>query len=295
MSLFLHFLNWIHGCLHSFQQGGHPTLVGNLLRAATIGIAFWLLEKLWTGDVPKAEWPSLKRDLVYWIFTGYLMTKWALSLVFAVAAVTSLWFLPTNRTWLSAQPFWLQIMEMLLLSDFLAYWAHRSMHRIPFLWRIHAMHHSSESLTWLAATRVHPLETIWMRICSILPIFLLGFSPKVFAIYIPWYGLHQVFIHCSPKWNSGKLAYLITLPDFHHWHHTSEEHAIDKNFSFLFPVFDFLFGTAYLPRDSRPAKYGLLNENIEETFAAQLCYPFQGWAANTTPVFHPEPDSHRAS
>ena len=84
-----------------------------------------------------------------------------------------LWALSYFRGWLdglapsglrsavAGQPFWLQLLEVVVLSDFLVYWGHRLQHRVGFLWRFHAVHHSAEHLDWLAAHREHPLDSVY--------------------------------------------------------------------------------------------------------------------------------------
>ncbi len=62
------------------------------------------------------------------------------------------------RHMVAAQPWWLQAVEVILLSDFSIYWGHRLQHRVGFLWRFHAVHHSAERLDWLVAHREHPLH-----------------------------------------------------------------------------------------------------------------------------------------
>src|SRR5215211_7239263 len=96
-----------------------------------------------------------------------------------------LWALTHFRTWLdeyvpsafrsrvAAQPWWLQVMEVIVLSDFFVYWAHRLQHRVGFLWRFHAVHHSAEQLDWLAAHREHPIDTIYTMGLINLPVFVL--------------------------------------------------------------------------------------------------------------------------
>jgi sterol desaturase/sphingolipid hydroxylase (fatty acid hydroxylase superfamily) len=64
------------------------------------------------------------------------------------------------RQAVAAQPWWLQVLEVVVLSDLIIYWGHRLQHRVGLLWRFHAVHHSAEHLDWLAAHREHPLDTI---------------------------------------------------------------------------------------------------------------------------------------
>src|SRR5262245_17415371 len=65
------------------------------------------------------------------------------------------------RDAVATQPWWLQAIEVVLLSDLLVYWGHRLQHRVDWLWRFHSIHHSAEHLDWLAAHREHPLDTVY--------------------------------------------------------------------------------------------------------------------------------------
>src|SRR5215831_8460744 len=85
------------------------------------------------------------------------------------------------RDAVASQPWWLQAVEVVLLSDFLIYWGHRLQHRVGFLWRFHAVHHSAEHLDWLAAHREHPLDTIYTLTLINLPPLLLGFPLETLA------------------------------------------------------------------------------------------------------------------
>src|SRR5260370_5884100 len=60
------------------------------------------------------------------------------------------------RQGVASQSWWLQVIEVVLLSDFFIYWAHLLQHRVGCLWRFHAVHHSAQHLHWIAAHRDHP-------------------------------------------------------------------------------------------------------------------------------------------
>lgn len=85
--------------------------------------------------------------------------------------------LPDNPIvlYVQAQPIWLQFIELLIVVDFTVYWLHRAMHEVNFLWRFHAIHHSTEYMDWLASSRLHVIEVLMTRFIATLPIFLLGF------------------------------------------------------------------------------------------------------------------------
>src|SRR5579864_3059643 len=88
------------------------------------------------------------------------------------------------RAAVAQQPWWLQAMEAVLLSDLCMYWGHRLQHRVPFLWRFHAVHHSSEHMDWLAGHREHPLDSIYTMTLINLPPMLLGFPLQTIASFL---------------------------------------------------------------------------------------------------------------
>jgi sterol desaturase/sphingolipid hydroxylase (fatty acid hydroxylase superfamily) len=80
-----------------------------------------------------------------------LAVQWVTIITMKPAQVLFAWVLDEQwRMSIGKQPLWLQIIEILLITDFVQYWAHRAFHRIPFLWKFHAIHHSAERMDWLA-------------------------------------------------------------------------------------------------------------------------------------------------
>lgn len=105
-----------------------------------------------------------------WVTDGMYLTINHL----AVQALTFLTLLPATSlagvwqpAWLQAhvtgQPAWIQFIEIVVVADLVQYWIHRAYHAVPALWRIHAVHHSSETMDWLAGPRLHLIETVSMR------------------------------------------------------------------------------------------------------------------------------------
>ena len=79
-------------------------------------------------------------------------------------------------------------------------------------------------------------------------------------------------VSCLEK---ARLDRVIATPRFHHWHHSAEEHAVDKNFAVHLPLLDYLFGTLLLTRDgSWPAAYGIAGNPIPEKYFVHTAYPF---------------------
>lgn len=232
--------------------------------ALAIGATFFaLLERRWV-----VRW-SRRVDIAYWFLNPFVSRPLA-------ALAAGLLFLALGRTgstWFSSQPLPLQWIEVLIGSDLSGYWSHRLFHRHP-LWRFHAIHHSSESLDWLAAARVHPLNEAISRVLQLLPLFLVGFDPRVVAGAVPVLTFYALFLHANVDWDFGPLRCVIATPRFHRWHHTSEDEGLDKNFAGLFPWIDSLFGTLYLPNNRSPKVFGT-KDIIPSNFLGQLAYPFR--------------------
>ena len=83
------------------------------------------------------------------------------------------------------------------------------------------------------------------------------------------------FIHANVRWEFRPLRRVIATPAFHHWHHSAEHDAIDKNFAVHTPLWDLLFGTYYLP-NRWPSGYGIANgRGVPTGWFGQLIHPFK--------------------
>jgi sterol desaturase/sphingolipid hydroxylase (fatty acid hydroxylase superfamily) len=174
------------------------------------------------------------------------------------------------RQAVALQPWWLQAVEVVLLSDFLVYWGHRLQHRVGFLWRFHSVHHSAEHLDWLAAYREHPLDTVYTVGIVNLPFVLLGFPFETIAGFIAFRGLWAIYIHSNVRLSLGPLRMLIGSPELHHWHHDRDRDA--GNYANLSPLMDLLFGTYRCP-DHAPEHLGI-NEPTPRTYLGHLLHAF---------------------
>jgi len=124
--------------------------------------------------------------------------------------------------------------------------------------------------------RVHPINEAISHALSATPLLLLGFSIGAFAAYVPFLTLYAIMLHANVSWSFGPLRYVLASPTFHRWHHTSEQEGLDRNFAGLLPVYDWLFGTLYLPQTSRPRRFGVIGTRVPDGLPAQLLAPFRG-------------------
>lgn len=166
----------------------------------------------------------------------------------------------------------------ILVADLAQYWTHRAYHEVPFLWRFHAVHHSVKTMDWLAGSRQHMLELIATRVCVLAPLYVLGFSEGVMNAYIVVVGFQAVFNHANVHLPWGPLKYVLVTPDFHHWHHASDDEAIDRNYAAHYAFLDYLFGTAVKSAKKFPEKYGVVGDYMPDGFVRQQLFPFRGSA-----------------
>jgi len=177
---------------------------------------------------------------------------------------------------LGAQAVWMQVLQIYLISDFFSYWSHRLFHNGRW-WPFHAVHHSSENLDWLAAVRVHPVNEFITKFAQVTPLLLLGYNPLAVGSAPVVLTLYAILLHANVNWTFGPLKYVIATPVFHRWHHSKDREAWDKNFAGLFPFWDILFGTFYMPKGRVPENFGIHDE-MPSSLTGQLIQPFKQFA-----------------
>jgi sterol desaturase/sphingolipid hydroxylase (fatty acid hydroxylase superfamily) len=165
-------------------------------------------------------------------------------------------------------------MEMLLLLDLASYASHRLCHTVPWLWRFHAIHHSTTNMNWLSAARTHPLDDAFRLSLNLLPLFCLGFPIHAAMKLFPLVAFYALFVHSNLALTLRPISYLVTSPVYHRFHHTLRAEGGDKNFAGLFPIFDKIFGTYYLPR-TLPVRLGPDHDDVPVDFIGQLAHPFR--------------------
>ncbi len=176
--------------------------------------------------------------------------------------------------WISNLPFIIELFLALFITDLFQYWAHRFFHSHHYLWRFHSIHHSTQNMDWLAGSRTHFIDIFFTRSITYIPLYVLGFSSLTFNVYILFIAVHAVLIHANTRINFGFLRYIITTPQYHHWHHCEEPEHYGNNFAVVFPFIDKIFGTYYLPKNKWPKGTGLIDASFPKGFVKQLIFPF---------------------
>jgi len=195
----------------------------------------------------------------------------------AVAAVAEL-VPPIARLWPDDWPVLPQLILLIVVADHLNYWRHRLEHRVPWMWRIHALHHDVDRLHVLKSSRDHLLENVFRWLFVFSPLVLIGapaawlpvFSGLLLTLGTPAHANIDLAI---PGW----LHRVVLTPGVHAIHHARDRRLADSNFASLLPLWDIVFGTyrAPDPRSGRPGKFGIEGEAWPQGFLAQIAAPLR--------------------
>jgi len=245
-----------------------------MLNLLLTGMLFVPLERLFARRaqaVFRIEW----REDLFYFFISSLMVQGLSYLTMAPSNAIVLHMQDASfRETVAATPLWMQVITIMFLTDLVQYRVHRAFHRVPWLWRFHAVHHSARTMDWLAGSRMHLVEIVVLRSLTIIPMYALGFAMEAIYSYLVIVYLYATYIHANLKWDVEWLKPILVTPRFHHWHHGIEKEAIDVNFAIHFPVFDRLFGTYYMPKGQWPSGYGVAGHPVPSGFLKQMAYPF---------------------
>jgi sterol desaturase/sphingolipid hydroxylase (fatty acid hydroxylase superfamily) len=214
-------------------------------------------------------------DLLYYIFYyGGFYHVFFFSWLYAaliIAVRHAAPFLQMNLLNYMSPP--MQMVAMILTSDFVGYWNHRWRHSSSFIWAFHTVHHSQKTLTVATTYRFHILDETFLRLWLFIPFQILGTTISIWLtldFIMAWVFLVQ---HSEWDWSYGWLGRVFVSPVFHRKHHSTDDRLQNKNFSMLFSFWDDLFGTADRTSPA-PTTYGLDDGHVNETFYGQVVYPF---------------------
>lgn len=236
----------------------------------------------------RAEWGT---DLGYF-FLGHVLVQFILIAVTAsTSTITALAAWPALKGWIQSLPVAVQFLMAVFVADLAQASLHRAYHNIPFLWRFHAVHHSSRHMDWLAGSRIHLGEILMTRAAVMLPLVLLGFSAPAINAYVILVGLQAVLAHANLRLDFGWLEYVLVTPRYHHWHHAREYDYMDVNYAIHLPLVDMLMGTfKRAPRGQWPAEYGVMKlETVPRGMWRQALLPLRPLRAHEDYVGAAEP------
>lgn len=233
----------------------------------TSGYFFWLiiisvfcaiLERIFTWrKKQKVFRGQIWQDYFWLIFNGHFagmllayITAWLAGQINQAFNLINL-PAPDSLNLISNMPLWFQFIVYFIFADFIEWGVHNLLHRIPWMWEFHKLHHSIRELDWIGSFRFHWMEIIIYRSFKYFPLVILGIDGQV----ILWIAIIATLIghlnHANIKTDWGILRYVFNSPRLHVWHHDTVLHGkAGQNYAIVLSVWDWLFKTIYYPKDT---------------------------------------------
>jgi sterol desaturase/sphingolipid hydroxylase (fatty acid hydroxylase superfamily) len=216
-----------------------------------------------------------RTDLAYFFMSHVLVQFVLIAVTASTSTVGAFAAFPVMKAAIQSMPHWAQFLLAVFAADLVQALLHRAYHNIPWLWRFHAVHHSSRRMDWLAGSRIHLVEILVTRSAVLLPLVVLGFSAEAVNAYVILVGVQAVLAHANLRVDFGWLEYVLVTPRYHHWHHARRADFVDVNYAIHLPLVDMLMGTFKRPpRGTWPDEYGVMKlETVPEGFWQQSLMP----------------------
>ena len=175
-------------------------------------------------------------------------------------------------------PAWLQLLTLFLVRDFVRWNVHRLLHKVPWMWEVHKVHHSIEEMGFAGHLRYHWMEHVIYRTLEYIPLAMIGFGIQDFFIVHIFTLVVGHLNHANIYLPLGPLKYIFNSPQMHLWHHTEElpkERMNGVNFGITLSIWDYIFGLNYVPKEDGTIKLGFDDmAQFPKTFWSQLTYSF---------------------
>jgi len=267
--------------LAGLRAGAQPSLLVMVIILVSSAPVLLAQRQLPATAAWKAGPKDFGLDLLHMLSTG-VSAEVSRSLTVGLWLAVAVWLRTAvgGHVWPTTWPWWLQLPLAIGIGDLGAYWVHRACHRFPLLWRVHAMHHSSERLHAFAGARNHPLNAVLAHGAQVLGITILGAPVEIIALASVVTGVHGILQHANVDLRYGPLNWVFATADLHRWHHSTVRGESDTNFGNTLAVWDVVFGTRHTPK-GRPEAVGLGGLALPENFFVHLASPFvlRRWAA----------------
>lgn len=269
----------------------HPHWQNYFYWLLAISLLIWLLEIVFPW---RKDQPLIRQD--FWIDGFYLLFNYflfslivynALSMVgvelfsdfLGLFGITNIVAIKINTL-----PTWAQLLIIFIFSDFMQWNIHRLLHRVPWMWEFHKVHHSVNEMGFAALLRFHFMENIIYRTLQYIPLAMIGFGIENFFIVHIFTLVTGQLGHANLYVRLGNLKYLFNGPQMHLWHHAKElpaSHPTGFNYGITLSVWDYIFKTNYWPEDDEYLPIGLPDEEeFPRDFLGQMVRPFQNIMAN---------------
>jgi len=257
-----------------------PDTVGRAMGLMTIALLFLLVALEQTLPY-RQDW-SIRGDRDIWrdlghavLYTGIGSTLAQITFLAGLPSVLSRFgFADGLGLWPERSPFLLQVVTVMLVGDLLEYWYHRLVHTLPWLWPLHAVHHTPTRLNVLKGPRHHVVYFFGRGLLVWAPLVVVGVPPGLIA----WQFAAEVVVgslaHANIAFRIPAFVHrIIVTPDVHRIHHSIEMAQGNSNYATVFTIWDRFFGTYTDPTQVEFGETGIDRDPIPRSFLSEFLSP----------------------
>ena len=213
-----------------------------------------------------------------------------LYIAFYINEYLIIWFGFPKKSLSIGQTIFFYTVALTLVNDFLSFIVHLALHKIPILWEFHKVHHSATTMNPITQYRIHPVELILNNLRGIMGfgivtgIFdyysnheldtIVFIGANIFTFLFMFFGANLRHSHVKLKYPSF-LEYIFISPYQHQIHHSINKHHYDKNMGSKLAIWDFIFGTLILSKETSRIRFGVEgNQRDYSSFKNLIWLPF---------------------
>ncbi len=186
----------------------------------------------WNDDLDDAG-----RDTVHAIVNETFILA-SVAAIPLLAAIT-----PSHQWWPAALPFVAQVILAVFVADFGITTIHLASHKVGWLWRLHAVHHSIRRFYGLNGLMKHPLHQAVEMAGGVLPLIIMGIPVQVASVLAVYVAVQLLLQHANVDYRVGPLRSVLALNEGHRFHHLKWAGVGDVNFGLFTLIWDHLYRT----------------------------------------------------
>lgn len=241
---------------------------------ALYGLIALLLEKAMPFEKQWLNGTDWNLDFIYYLINYIIKVSAQFSFIWLSTYLVFFDWFPTSI------PFWMQVILALVMIDFFLFFVHWQSHKYLWLWKLHAIHHSSERLYFLNGEKRHALHQILEGGPGIVVCLFIGVPQPVVVAALALLAINMMMQHTNLDYKAGILKKFFCVAELHRWHHRADYKDAQVNYGAWLTVWDYLFKTNYddpkIYNSEGIGEIGIKEEpNFPKTYVTQMIYPFK--------------------
>ena len=255
-------------------QSGANQYLATVPVIAGYGLLALVLERWMPFEKDWIEGSDWNLDFTYYSINYLIKVSAQFMLIWVSSSISFPQFFPTTL------PFWVQVTIALVIIDFFLFLVHWQSHRYAWLWKLHAIHHSSERLYFLNGEKRHALHQILEGSPGIILCLVIGTPQPVVVTALAVLAINMMMQHTNLNYKAGVFKKIFCVAELHRWHHRADYKDAQVNYGAWLTIWDRLFNTAYndpkIYETQGIGKIGIAEEpNFPQSYWKQFLYPFK--------------------